>query len=61
MSVLAEILQNCFIALIFHKQEISFWIFLQYLNSLFCHLHNGWITRAISENLKSHVFGLKQT
>lgn len=47
--------------LIFHKQEVSFGILAEDLNGLLCHVHNGGVTRAIPENLKSHVLWLKQT
>lgn len=47
--------------LIFHKQEVSLGILAEDLYGLLCHLHNGGVTCAVPENLKSHVLWLKQT
>lgn len=49
------------ITLIFHKQEVSFGILAEDLYGLLCHLHNGGVSCAVPENLKSHVLWLKQT
>lgn len=49
------------IVLIFHEQKVSFGILAKDFYGFLCHLHNGGVTCAVPENLKSHVLWLKQT
>lgn len=60
-SCLDFIFNNNPMILIFHKQEVSFWILPEDLNCFFGHLHNRWVSCGIPENIKSHVLCFKKT
>lgn len=49
------------VILIFYKQEVSFGVLAEDLYGFFRHLHNRGVSCAVPENLKFHVFWLKQT